>query len=397
MNAHSQKTGAGCRNLVIRSILAIALILCGSYFDQTAAQMQPAHGVRVETDVWPKQIKWGQEIKVTVSALNKQPHTYPGGIYITFDQDVLVLEAKGAHVHYPGAKVYSVKHGKPISIKRPLVEAWFPQWLPGQDHRIELLVLPINGKRVRVKVRATFIKTQVPLRLLVYPDAVNSSSYDEMGFPAEAHLVWIKRRGSARRAIRRMAEQVRELDLKRKHYFARTLSGALTQIDQYARAWAPAASGSTDTVRSLKVMAPRISTQLRDDPINALHQLECLMIDLNCYRALVYFGIPLEFYAETSPADSARAKGVGLIKQKQGGDILVALLDAEGITISFDRSSKKLLLASAGREFAFSDSTTLNTSILDKVIASLPAARSATTHNEANGYSFHSLRKILAK
>jgi len=377
--------------------LIILVFLSGTQHTASAFQLESTFDFQIRTVVKPATIRWGQSFEVVVKVLNQHNRIFTGGVFVSFDQDVLLLMAEGATIHYPGDMLLSLKRRKKVPVKRLHAVKWFARWRAGNDHEIKLLVLPISGQAVRVKVRATIIKPGNSNTLTSFPAAVNAPSLDELGFPTLTSRVDIKYYASPRRAIRKMSDQVAKLGNKEKRYFASALATALnnSKRQSYILKAAPNSAEFEQEIGILRSMAPKVAEKLSADPIDALKQLRCIMINLNCKRGLIYFGMPLEFYAEPSSTESSKTYAKQEFKKYSGAFPFIALLDAHGFSYRYIHSTDTIEIKVYEKKLIFKKSDNLLIDILDMIINSVPPEHAAKRFPEARNKSLKSLRQQL--
>src|SRR5690349_21383874 len=63
-----------------------------------------------------ERIQWGEELEITVSVANTTGMALSGGIYVSFDDEVLVLDVRGGKVLRPGTSAFNLatSTSKPI-------------------------------------------------------------------------------------------------------------------------------------------------------------------------------------------------------------------------------------------------------------------------------------------
>jgi hypothetical protein len=361
-----------------------------------APAVEDAKGTNLTVAVSRDRIRWGEETEVTISAINSTGSTLTGGLYVSFDEDALVLEVKGGSLLRSGAVVYNLKTSTSQPITRPMVEAWQQDWKPGVERRVVITLLPIARDRIRIRARATFLAHSRQPQLYISPGRLESRALDEAEFPTTIAYVLVSRYASLRRAIRRIERRIRELDDSEQRRFASALAVALED----PKALADLLQGATDPdlkafTQSLLMIAPRIAEQLKRDPLVALDNLRCLMASLNCHRALAYFGVPASLYTELSGEEAARLDAKQKIVNEKGGNELIALLEAEGFPYRREKAGGAIVVQLESKSVKVEAAGPIVKVLLERIIAVLgPAAE--RTHTEANGMSFARLSAQLA-
>ncbi len=120
-----------------------------------------------------ERLGWGEELEVTVSATNLSRRKQAGGIYLSFDFDVLVLAATDARVLQPGDVAYDLRSSSARPLVRPLVEVWIADWSPQAEHKMVVTVLPLAGSRLRVLARTTMLQSGSTATLSIHPSLSN--------------------------------------------------------------------------------------------------------------------------------------------------------------------------------------------------------------------------------
>lgn len=358
-----------------------------------APAVKPAANSDLAIVVAPDQIRWGEEVAIDVSAVNGTGASVAGGIYVSFDDDILVLDAKGGTVLRENSVVYNLKTAASRAIRHIMVESWEEVWKPGAERRVSLVVLPLTRQdTLRVLVRATFIGAAG--ELLIAPDATQEPARDETEFPARPTYVSISHTANLRRTLRSFELLARDFDESKERRFASALAATLE--DQHAlKDLFPDTGGDTLRPRLIAV-APRIAARLRSDPLVALDNLRCVMIDLNCDRALVYFGLPLAIYDEPIAQETARLSAKQRVEKERGGPALIALYDAERISYRYDEAANAIIVEVNSKEIRVKDGgNAVVPRLLDETIAALGAA-AERTHLEVGDMSFARLRSTLS-
>ncbi len=305
---------------------------------------------------------------------------------------MLILDVNGGTVLKTNAKVYHFKRGHEHPIARPMVEAWDKAWKAGVERTVIMTLLPIGrGERVRVRARATFIAPGNPSRLQISPGRIDSRALDDTEFPTVTTYLWVSRDASLRRSVRRIERRLRDLDESQQRRFAEALGTALENPSTFSDFGNLGPDAATrQTSQSLLGIVPGMAELLKRDPLQALENLTCLVKSLNCHSALIYFRVPQPLWAELSAEEVARLEAKRVLEKEKGGIELVALLDAEGITYTRDKSGG--IVVRVGRDpVQFGTGAGIVAAVLDRVIALLgPAADKVRL--EANGLSFARLR-----
>lgn len=363
--------------------------------NRAAPQLKEMSGSDLAVQVVPDRIKWGEETDVVVSAVNSTGSTLPGGLYVSFDEDVLILDVKGGTLLRPGAQAFNLRTGLSKPIARPMVESWEHGWSPGTERRVILTVLPMARDRIRVLARVTLAKPGNPPLIHVSPGPAESRALDEAEFPARTGYIWVARHDGLRRALRRVERRIRNLDETDQRRFALALASAMGDPTALTDLLADAASPDLKQLtQALRTLAPRIAEQLRNDPIFALDNLRCLMANLGCKRALVYFGVPLSLYGEISREEAARLEAKKTISNERGGNELVALLETEGFSYRQEQPDGAIVVQVGAKSLRFTTRGSLVKEMLGQIVATIgPAAE--RVHEEANGLSFARLRAQL--
>jgi prefoldin subunit 5 len=384
-------------SLLLACIIA-AVLAAGVAIPHThaAVAVEEATAADLTVTVVPDRLKWGEETEVVVSAVNSTGSTLAGGIYVSFDEDVLVLDVKDGTLLRPGAFIFDLKTSVSRRIARPVVESWERAWKPGIQRRVVLTVLPLARERVRVHARLTLILSTQPPRIGISPGRLESRSLDEAGFPAQVGFVWISRHTSLRRAIRRIERRIRNLEDSEQRRFAYALADAMDDPKALVDLLGDTASPELQQFRqSLILAAPRIVERLRGDPIVALDHLRCLMANLSCQRALLYYGVPKEFYKELSAEEAARLEAKKRIENEKGGNELIALLEAEGFVYRREKKPEAIIVQlDGGTSVKVETRGVFARELLERIVAALGSA-AERTHPEANGLSFALLLKQL--
>jgi hypothetical protein len=399
--ARLQPPAPGARAGQLRAVAALmAALLPAAMFaaceTQAAPQLKEMSGSDLTIEVVPGRIKWGEEAEVTIRAVNTTGLTLPGGIYVSFDEDVLVLEVKGGTLLRAGATAYNLKTSTSPPITRPMVELWERSWAAGTERRIVLTVLPMVRDRIRVRARMTLLEQGNPPQIHVSPGPFESRALDETQFPTRIEYIWVARHAGLRRALRRIERRIRNLDDSEQRRFALALATAMDDPKALTDMLADAVNPDLQSFsQALHAAAPRISERLRRDPVVALDNLRCLMANLGCQSALAYFGVPLSFF-ELDRAEQARLAAKKLIEGEPSGHTLVALLDAEGFTYRQEKASGVIIIQLGSTALTFGAQGLVVRQMLEQIVATLgPAAE--RIHEEANGLSFARLRAQLVQ
>ena len=336
-----------------------------------------------------ERLGWGEELEVTVSATNLSGRKQSGGIDPSFDFDVIILAATDARILQPGAVAYDLRSSSVRPLARPLVEVWIADWSPQAEHKMVVTVLPLVSSRLRVLARTTMLQSGSMATLSIHPSRTESRSLDEQGFPSRVGYVDIARRDGLRRAIRRFGQRVSTLDTTSQGRFAQALADELENPNGLV-----ASSSGSDPLVGLKPFVPTIVGKLRRDPAGALEKLICLMTDLSCESAAVYFGVPFAVYAKVGQGVRAQDQARRALEAEKGGDVLVSLLEAEGASFEFDEKSGDLSIEFGGRKFKSVPGPGRVVRVLDDIVAANPA-NAAKPHPDAGGMSFTALHQQL--
>lgn len=380
-----------------RCFIALAVQLCFSFVvlpvcAAAAAALEEATNTNLSIALSRERVQWGEEVEIVVSAVNSTGMTLSGGIYVSFDDEVLMLDVKGGNILRPGASAYNLAASTSKPIGRPMAELWEDNWKPGIERKVTLLVMPLARDRIRVLARATFVNPGSPPKIWISPGRTESRSLDETAFPTNVGYVLISRQASLRRTFRRFERRMRELNDAEQSRFAAALAGMLEDPKALKGLFADESTAALS--QSLQIVAPRIADQLRRDAPVALDNMRCLMVDLGCRRALVYFGVPLAVYAEFSAEEVARLDAKVQISNEKGGSELVALLEAEGVSYRRDRSNGGIEIKLNGASARVESGRPVVKELLERIIVLLgPAAQKI--HPEANGMSFTRLQSQL--
>jgi hypothetical protein len=285
----------------------------------------------IEVTATPEQIRWGDQIDIEVTAVNSTGAEVEGGLLVSFDQDVLILEAPGGRILRPGDRIFNMKSLASVEIKQPMVELWLKNWKAGTQQVLKLTVLPLRVQQLRVRARASFLQRTAPPKLYIAPGRMNSRSLDEGGFPSAVAYVEVSSKTNFRRAIRRLERNIRGMDEDGKRLFAAAIADMLEDPKSLT-----ALSGSGDegaAIGALAQNAPYITARLRGDPVVSLDKLRCIMASLECSSGLVYFGMPMAMFEQLSIEEALERDAKELIASEMGSDNFLALLDAEGLTL----------------------------------------------------------------
>ncbi len=144
----------------------------------------------------------------------------------------------------------------------------------------------------------------------------------------------------------------------------------------------------------LKPFVPTIVGKLRGDPAVALEKLICLMTDLSCETAAVYFGVPFAVYAKVGQGVRVQDQARRALESEKGGDVLLSLLEAAGASFEFDEKSGDLTVEIGGRKVKSVPEPGRVVRLLEDIIAANPAS-AATPHPDAGAMSFTVLRQRL--
>jgi hypothetical protein len=370
--------------------LVVALLIGASAFygaRQAAADpaVEDAENTGLAIELSQDHIQWGEEIDVSVSATNSTGTTVSGGIYVSFDEDVLMLDVIGGAVLRAGDSAFNFADSASKPIARPMVESWEDTWKPSVQRKVVLKVMPLAREHVRVLARASFVGSGRPKKLFISPTSFESRSLDQTGFPSTVSYLYISQKTGLRRSFRRFEHRLRQLDNSDQIRFANALASMLE--DQNSLKSLLNDETASDIKQSLLFAAPQIASKLRRDPPVALENLRCLLVDLNCSRGAVYFGVPLAVYQEKSPDEVARLNAKTSIANEKGGNELVALLEAEGMSYRQDKPGSAVVVKLNGTGVVVEDNRAVVKELLNKLIPLLgPAAEKS--HPEINGLSF---------
>jgi hypothetical protein len=388
--------------LTTRSVTSAGLLLvtcvCAALFAQQGTTATPAVKEATNTGlsvtVIPDHIQWGEETEIRVTASNREGVTLSGGLYVSFDDDILVLEVKGGKVLRSNDMIFDLNTSTSHAVMRPVVESWEESWKAGVERSLVLVVLPLARERVRVLARATFLGSGPQPQLFISPGTFESRSLDEASFPTRVGYVWITQNESLRRALRRFERRMRDLDTVEQRRFALALATALEDPKALNDLLKDTSTPDLKLFKqSLLAAAPGIAIQLRSDPLIALDNLRCLMANLDCRSALVYFGMPLSVYRELSAEEIARNEAKTQITSEKGGNELIGLLEAEGISYRREKMGA-ITVQLNGVSVEIEPGRPVVKGLLDRLITALgPAAEKP--YPEVGGMSFARLRSQL--
>lgn len=398
----SRRSGAArllamLRIVVLGTVCALAFATVPASETTAAPVIKEMTGSDLTIDIAPDSVKWGEETEVTVSAVNTTGLTLGGGLYVSFDEDVLVLEVKDGKLLRPGDQLFNLKVSDVRPITRPAVESWHQNWRPGTERRVVLTILPIARDRIRVRARLTMLEPGNPPQLHLSPTPLESRSLDETEFPAKIGYVWVARHTGLRRALRRIERRIRDLDEGQQRRFALALAASLDEPKALSDLLADASTPDLKQFsQALQMTAPQISEQLRRDPIVALENLRCLMQSLNCRQALIYFGVPMALFGELSREEAARREVKTMISNEKGGNELMALLEAAGFSYRQDKASGTIVVQLTNTTVTVTARGPFVRDILGQIVTTLgPGAD--RRYQEANNWSFARLRAHLAE
>jgi hypothetical protein len=332
-------------------------------------------------------IQWGEEVEITVSAVNSTGTSLSGGIYVSFDDDALILEVRGGRILKPGDVAYNLAAGVSKPIARPMVELWEENWQAGTERQVVLIAMPLARERLRILARTTFLGSGQPQKIFISPTTFESRSLDATAFPSSPAYVQISRQASLRRIFRRFERRIRELDDSDKGRFAAALA---SMLEDPAAIKALTDDGTPELRQSLQLVAPKMAQQLRRDPPVALDNLRCLLVDLSCRTAHLYFGVPISVYKEMSADDLATLDARNRISDEKGGSELVALMEAEGLSYRRNKDGKIEIRLSGATTTVDTDKQVVK-ELLDKLIPMLGAS-AEKAHADMNGLSFRKLQ-----
>lgn len=337
-----------------------------------------------------RSVRWGDEIDIAVTALNGSGQRLAGGIYVSFDQEVFILSAGQGTILRPGATAFDLRTSAMKALGRPLIELWLPDWAPNAEQRLVIKVLPVAGPRIRVLARSTFVKPGATPTALLFPRrvAMRSPSPDEMGFPTGVLYLNVTRHGSLRRVIRRFEQRIRQMDEREQRHFASLIAAELENPNGLL-------GGDMSAISGIQKFAPYVVTRLRGDPIVALSQLRCLMIDLECKDAMAYFGAPLELFGAVTKETRSRYEAKQLLGKERGGDELSALLEASGFTYALDDKTGAISVQTDTAKVEVPRGSAMVPRLLDE-IAKVLGATADKPYLEAGGMSFAKLRTQLS-
>jgi hypothetical protein len=370
--------------------LGLVMLLYPVQVEAAGPAVEEAQNTNLSIGLGRDRIQWGEEVEVTVSAVNSTGTNLSGGIYVSFDDDALVLEVRGGSILRPGASAYNLAAAASKPITRPMVELWEDNWQAGTERRVALLVMPLARERLRVLARATFLNRGQPARIYISPTPYESRALDATAFPVNSAYVLISRQASLRRIFRRFERRIRELDDSDKGRFTVALAGMLEDPNAIK---ALTDDGTNELKQALQLVAPKMALQLRRDPLVALDNLRCLLVDLSCRSAHIYFGVPLSFYQELSADELARLDAKSRITDEKGGSELVALMEAEGLSYRRSKDGKIEVRLNGFLTVVDGDRTVVK-ELLDKLVPTLGAA-AEKAHAEVNGLSFKGLQAQL--
>ena|ERR1700754_166844 len=383
---------ATIRRLVVAPLICASLLAL--WIGQLAAApvVEGATNTNLAIDLSSDHIQWGEEVEVTVSAANSTGMTVAGGIYVSFDDEVLLLEVTGGAVLRPGDPAFNLAASVSKPVARLMVESWEDAWKPGAQRKVVLRVMPLARERIRVLARATFVGRGQPKKIFISPTSFESRSLDQTAFPTTVSYVYIARQASLRRTFRRFENRLRQLDDSEQTRFANALASMLE--DQGSLNSLIADEGAAGVKQSLLLAAPQIADKLRRDAPFALENLRCLLVDLSCSRAAVYFGMPLAVYQERSAEEVSRLDARTRISNEKGGNELVALLESEGFSFGQDKSNSVIVVKLQGMTVSVENGRRVVNDLLNKIIP-LVGPLAEKTHPEINDLSFVRLQRQL--
>jgi len=367
--------------------LGLVVLLYAMQAEAAGPAVEEAQNTNLSIELGRDRIQWSEEIEITVSAINSTGTNLSGGIYVSFDDDALVLEARGASILRSGDSAYNLAAAASKPIPRPMVELWEDNWQAGTERRVTLIVMPLARERLRVLARATFLGRGQPSKIYISPTHYESRALDATAFPVRSAYVLISRQASLRRIFRRFERRIRELDDSDKGRLAAALAAMLEDPNAIK---ALTDDGSAEIKQALQLVAPKMALQLRRDPPVALDNLRCLLVDLGCRSAHIYFGVPLSAYQEMSADELARLDAKSRITEERGGSELVALMESEGLSYRRSKDGKIEIRLNGGSTVVDSDRPVVK-DLLDKLIPLLGVA-AEKAHPEMNGLSFKRLQ-----
>jgi hypothetical protein len=383
---------ASIARVVAIACIGAALLAAWPKAAAAATVAEDAVNTSLTIDLSQDRIKWGEDVVVTVSVTNNTGTTVAGGLYVSFDDEALFLDVTGGELLRRGAAAFNLATSDSKPISRPMVESWEDAWKPGVQRQVVLKVMPLARDRLRVLARATFVPQGQSKKILIAPTTFESRSLDQTKFPATVSYIYISRQGSLRKTFRRFEQRLRQLDDAERTVFANALAAVLE--DRASLESLIADEGATGIKQSLALVAPQIADKLRRDAPVALEKLRCLLVDVGCSDAAVYFGMPLAVYQGKSAAEAARLDAKTRISSEKGGNELVALLESAGLSYRQDKSQSAILVDVNGISISVDTAGPVVVELLNRIIPLLGQAADKP-HAESNNLSFVRLRARL--